>query len=65
MLVPIRCFSCGKPIAQLYEDFVKRKNAGEDPAKTLTDLGLKRYCCRRMLLTQGDMAEDVMAYEKF
>ena len=65
MLIPIRCFSCGKPIAQLYEDFVKRKNAGEDSAKILTDLGLKRYCCRRMLLTQGELADDVMAYEKF
>ncbi|MGJ7029329.1 DNA-directed RNA polymerase subunit N (RpoN/RPB10) [Methanothermobacter sp. DSM 3267] len=24
---------------------------GEDPGKVLDDLGLKRYCCRRMLIS--------------
>jgi len=24
MIIPIRCFSCGKPIAHLYEEYKKR-----------------------------------------
>jgi DNA-directed RNA polymerase subunit N len=42
MIIPIRCFSCGKPIAHLWEDFKKRTEAGEDAGKVLDELGLER-----------------------
>ncbi|AAR39185.1 NEQ338 [Nanoarchaeum equitans Kin4-M] len=51
MLPPIRCFSCGKPLGHLWEEFNERVNKGEDPKKVLDDLGLERYCCRRTLLS--------------
>ena len=63
MMVPVRCFSCGKVLASLYEDFVKRVNAGENSDKVLDELGLTRYCCRRMLLTQVDLIDDIMKYK--
>ncbi|MFQ5815679.1 MAG: DNA-directed RNA polymerase subunit N [Candidatus Hydrothermarchaeaceae archaeon] len=63
MIIPIRCFSCGNVIADKYEEFVKRSKK-EDPKKVLDSLGLERYCCRRMLLSQRDMIEDVIRYEK-
>ena len=62
MMVPIRCFSCGKVLGGLYEEFVKRVNSGEKPAKALDDLGVKRYCCRRTLFTQADLIDDIMKY---
>jgi len=66
MLIPIRCFSCGKPIAHLWEEFKDRvEKKGEDPAKVLDDLGLERYCCRAMFLGQEDTLELVNKFKKF
>jgi DNA-directed RNA polymerase subunit N len=64
MIVPIRCFSCGKPIGGLYEKFRERVDKGEDAGKVLDELGVKRYCCRKTLLSHADLIDDVMQYEK-
>ena len=64
MIVPVRCFSCGKQIGGLYEEFKKRVEKGEQPGKVLDELGIKRYCCRRMLLTQADLLDEIMKFEK-
>ncbi len=50
-MIPIRCFSCGKPISAYFEEYQKRIMKGENPREVLDDLGLKRYCCRRMLIS--------------
>ena len=65
MIIPIRCFSCGKPIAQLWEDFKKRTEAGEDAKIVLDELGLERYCCRTIFLAQEDTLELVNKFKKF
>lgn len=64
MMRPVRCFSCGKPVSDLYEEFEKRVEEGEDPEDIFEDMGLERYCCRRMLLTSVDATEEMMRYEK-
>lgn len=64
MIVPIRCFSCGKPIAQLWEEFKKRISEGESAKKVLDDLGVERYCCRSMFLGQVDYIELVGKFKK-
>ncbi|KYK28345.1 MAG: DNA-directed RNA polymerase subunit N [Theionarchaea archaeon] len=63
MIIPVRCFTCGKPIGHLWEEFSRRISSGEHPKKVLDDLGLERYCCRRMLLTHVDLLDDVLKYE--
>ena len=35
MIVPVRCFSCGKVIGDKWEDFNKRVEAGENPGELL------------------------------
>ena len=66
MIIPIRCFSCGKPIGHLWESFKDRvENKKEDSKKVLDDLGLERYCCRSMLLGQVDTLELVNKFKKF
>ncbi|MEW6295438.1 MAG: DNA-directed RNA polymerase subunit N [Candidatus Diapherotrites archaeon] len=62
MIVPVRCFSCGKVIGEFYEEFKKRMQKGEEAAKVLDELGIERYCCRRMLLTQVDKIDEIMKY---
>lgn len=64
MIIPIRCFSCGKPIAHLWEEYKKRVAAGEEPGKVLDDLKLKRYCCRAMFLGQVDLIEEISKFKK-
>jgi DNA-directed RNA polymerase subunit N len=65
MLIPVRCFSCGKPIAQLWRQFKGRTASGEDAGKVLDDLGLERYCCRAMFMGQEDYIDLVNKFKKF
>ena len=64
MIAPIRCFTCGKPIAHLWQRFKERVAKGEDAAKVLDDLGLKRYCCRAVFLGHTDLLEIVSKFKK-
>ena len=66
MIITIRCFSCGKPIAQLYDTFKKESAKGEKTQKQiLDDLGLERQCCRAAFLGQADTLELVNKFKKF
>ena len=65
MMIPMRCYSCGKPIAQLWEDFVKRVEKGEEKKKVLDDLGVSRYCCRAQMLGHVDLIDSVAHFKKF
>ncbi len=62
MIVPVRCFTCGKVIADKFEQFKREVRQGEDPAVVLDSLGLNRYCCRRMLLSHIDIIDNFMAF---
>lgn len=63
MIVPVRCFSCGQVIADKYEEFVKLINEEKlTPEKALDKLGVKKYCCRRMLLSHVETIDEVMKY---
>jgi DNA-directed RNA polymerase subunit N len=62
MLVPVRCFTCGNVVADRFEDFQNKIKAGEDPTKVLDSLKMKRYCCRRMLLTTVESIQQVIPF---
>ncbi len=64
MIIPIRCFSCGKPIAHLYEEFVKRKEKGESIKKILDDLGVERYCCRQVFMGHVELIQTIAKFKK-
>jgi len=69
MLIPIRCFSCGNLIANKYEKYLEllnkkkeEKNYNElttDNSDIFKKLKLKRYCCKRMLLTNVDIIDKI------
>ena len=73
MIIPIRCFTCNKVIADKWIPFIEKVNEKKDKATTdikdldieyidldepnksiegivMDELGLDRYCCRRMIL---------------
>ena len=64
MIIPIRCFSCGKPIAHLWEEYKRKISEGESSKKFLDDIGLERYCCRAMFLGQTDLITIVSKFKK-
>ena len=62
MIIPVRCFSCGGLVGDKWEEFAKRVKEGEDAGKVLDSLGVKRYCCRRMLLSHVDIIDEILKF---
>ena len=62
MLIPVRCLTCGKLIADKYDEYQSKMKSGEDPTKILDSLGFDRYCCRRMLLTTVETIQQVIPF---
>jgi DNA-directed RNA polymerase subunit N len=71
MIIPIRCFTCSKVIADKYDYYHKEKNklapvTTDNDLKFFNDihtkeildnLGLIRYCCRRSLMSSVDLMD--------
>ena len=64
MIIPVRCFSCGAVVADKLEALESRTANGEDPAQILNDLGVPRYCCRRMLLSNSNVIDQIVEYHE-
>ena len=62
MIIPVRCFTCGKVLGHLHEEYSNRVAAGEQPKDVLDSLGLERYCCRRMFLTHVELIDEVIPF---
>ena len=62
MIIPVRCFTCGKLIGDKWEEFSRRVKEGEPAGKVLDDLGVTRYCCRRMLLSHVEIIDEVTRF---
>lgn len=65
MIIPMRCFSCGKPIAHLYKKYKELVEEGQSKKEALDEVGLERYCCRAQILGQTDTLELVNKFKKF
>ncbi|MEM7825712.1 MAG: DNA-directed RNA polymerase subunit N [Candidatus Aenigmatarchaeota archaeon] len=63
MIIPVRCFTCGKVVGHLYEEYKKRIEEGENREKILNDLGLKRYCCRQLFLGHIDLLREINQFK--
>lgn len=71
MLIPVRCFSCGNPVSDYYDEYVERTmpadkgGKGESQKKALDELGITRVCCRRMMLGNVDLIDEILPYPRF
>lgn len=61
-MFPVRCFTCGAVIAHKYEDYKKLVDAGKSEKEVLDELGIRRYCCRRMFLTYKSIIREFARY---
>lgn len=64
MIIPTRCFTCGKVIADQWDEFQDRTEDGEDPGEVMDDLGIERYCCRTIFVTHVDLLPEVAQFKK-
>ena len=59
MMIPVRCFTCGAVVADKWEEFDRRVNKDhEDPKRVLDSLDIKRYCCRRMIVSNVELIDE-------
>ncbi|MCK5140081.1 MAG: DNA-directed RNA polymerase subunit N [Thermodesulfovibrionia bacterium] len=65
MIIPIRCFTCGNPVARDWENYCERVSGGESPMDVMNSLGYDRYCCRRMFLSHCELIDEIMNYKRF
>ena len=64
MIIPIRCHSCGRPIAHLWAEYQRRTAQGESAKKVMDDLGLTRYCCRAQFMGHVDLIDEIAKFKK-
>jgi DNA-directed RNA polymerase I, II, and III subunit RPABC5 len=62
MIIPVRCFTCGKVIGNKWNKYLKLLEQDIEVATALDQLGMKRYCCRRMLISHVDLIEKLLLY---
>ena len=53
----MRCFTCGKVVGNKWDSYLELLKADYSEGDALDELRLKRYCCRRMVLTHVDLIE--------
>ncbi len=63
-MIPVRCFTCGKVIGDKWEKFKEKVSKGEDTGKVLDELGIKRYCCRRIFISHVEVLDELLKYVK-
>jgi len=60
-MIPIRCISCNKVLAQYYDEIENLRKIGEAPdLKFFKEKDIKRYCCKKVLLTYVDIYKPSM-----
>ena len=74
MIIPIRCFTCGKVIADKWQKYVKECDKQdnntqkdqklhpafeEDRGEILDNLGITKICCRRHMLGHVELIEKI------
>jgi DNA-directed RNA polymerase subunit N len=65
MMMPVRCFTCGAVVADKWSEYERRVNKEkEDPSKVLDELGVKRYCCRRMFISNVELIDSFIKFGK-
>jgi DNA-directed RNA polymerase subunit N len=64
MLMPVRCWTCGKVLGDLAEKYEEKRAKGESSEKAFDELGVERYCCKRMILSNENLIDEILPYPR-
>jgi len=64
MLIPVRCYTCGKVVGNKWNHYNDLCKEGKTQEQAFQLLGLRRYCCKRVLLGHIDIIDTLMAYQQ-
>ena len=64
MIIPVRCFTCGREVASLWEPFLEKLEMGLPADKIFDEFGLYRMCCRRMLVSHQNLIDDMLKFTR-
>ena len=64
MIIPVRCFTCGKPVASTWHPYTNMIAHSVPRQDALDRLDITRYCCRRMLLAHVELSEKFMSVQQ-
>ena len=72
MIIPVRCFTCNKILSSTYNKYKFMVKKEQSKSKKYTDdiidndktyifeqLDINRYCCKRHLISQVDLIEQI------
>ncbi|HEY0087788.1 MAG TPA: DNA-directed RNA polymerase subunit N [Candidatus Lokiarchaeia archaeon] len=60
----MRCFSCGKLIAHVYQPYLDLIEKGESSEEAFKKVGIDRFCCQRMIVSHVDLIEDLLKFPR-
>jgi DNA-directed RNA polymerase subunit N (RpoN/RPB10) len=63
MIVPVRCFSCGKVVGSAWETYQKALENKKSIKEALDEGGLVRFCCRSTIMSHVETIDTVGLYE--
>ena len=63
MIIPVRCFSCGKVIGSSWISYQKKLEEGKSVKEALDELELKRFCCRGAMMSHVETIDTVGSYD--
>jgi DNA-directed RNA polymerase I, II, and III subunit RPABC5 len=62
-ILPVRCYTCGKITGNKWQPYQNMLHDGKTSCEALDKLGLKRICCRRLLLGHVELIDNLLQYE--
>lgn len=62
-LIPVRCITCGRVIANKWEPYVQMIKDGKTVDESLRMLNITAPCCRTVLLTHVDTLDRLLRYQ--
>ena len=62
MSIPIRCFTCGKVIADKIGQYEEEIKSGKKASDVFKNINITRYCCKRMFLGNVDIVDKLIIY---
>ena len=63
MIIPVRCFTCGKVTGNKYTQYKTLLEAGMNFDDIMKEINMTRMCCKRMFHTQVDCADEFAQYD--